>query len=126
MRNNQTEVLVFDQDDPKAGTQVIGGTVDPGEDLISALLREIKEESGLLYEACDIVKKIGESCYWRKDRPEQNNRHFYQFNGEQLPEQWNHLVVSDGDDNGFQFRFYWLKISDAKKILAGEMGQLLP
>ena len=125
-RFNQTEILVFDQDDPLAGTQVVCGTVDSGEDLITALLREIKEESGLQFLSHDIVKKVGETQYLRKDKPELNLRHFYQFEGDHLPEKWNHIVLSDGEDNGFQFHFYWLTCSVARSRLAGEMGQLLP
>ncbi|MBN1668895.1 MAG: NUDIX domain-containing protein, partial [Anaerolineales bacterium] len=45
-RGNQ--LLVFDHPhSPEAGTQVPGGTVDPGEPLELAALREAREESGV-------------------------------------------------------------------------------
>lgn len=41
------ELLVFDHSNPLAGTQVPAGTVEPGEELAVAALREAREESGL-------------------------------------------------------------------------------
>ncbi len=41
------ELLVFDHSNPLAGTQVPAGTVEPGEGLAEAALREAREETGL-------------------------------------------------------------------------------
>lgn len=93
------------------GLYIIGGTVDPGEDLIEALLREIKEESGLTF---------------RKDTPEINHRHYYAINSIDLPDSWAHTVHSNGADNGLIFDFFWMPCSDAKLVLTGNFGELLP
>lgn len=125
--NEASEVLVFDHRDfPEAGTQIIGGTVDPGEDLIEALLREIKEESGLEFKVTDIAKKLGETQYHRRDIPEINNRHYYLIYSFDLPDTWAHTVHSNGADNGLIFDFFWMPISLAKKELTGNFGELLP
>ncbi|MGH3100539.1 MAG: NUDIX domain-containing protein, partial [Thermoleophilia bacterium] len=41
------ELLVFEQDEPGSGVQIPAGRLDPGEELVPALMREIEEESGL-------------------------------------------------------------------------------
>ena len=125
-RKNASEVLVFDHRDfPEAGTQVVGGTVEPGEDLVLALHREIFEESGLDLDPAFFMK-LGETSYHRKDIPEINHRHYYAIHGEDLPETWSHTVSSDGADDGMVFDFYWLSIDEARTILVGNFGELLP
>lgn len=121
------EVLVFKHRDfQEAGIQIIGGTVDPDEECIGALLREIFEESGLLFRPSDVVKKLGETCYQRRDIPEINNRHYYLIYSFDLPDTWAHTVHSNGADNGLVFDFYWMTLSNAKKELTGNFGELLP
>ncbi|MFA6237465.1 MAG: NUDIX domain-containing protein [Bacteriovorax sp.] len=125
--NDLSEVLVFDhRDNPSAGTQIIGGTVDPGEELIGALLREIREESGLVLGPSDIAKKLGETHYQRRDIPEINHRHYYLIYSKNLPDTWAHTVHSEGLDNGMVFDFFWLSIDQARKDLTGNFGELLP
>lgn len=126
-KNEIDEVLVFDHRDfPEAGTQIIGGTVDPGEDLIGALLREIFEESGLQFSASDIIKKLGETQYQRRDIKELNHRHYFLIHSNNLSDTWAHTVHSDGQDNGMVFHFYWMTLSKAKEELTGNFGELIP
>lgn len=121
------EVLVFlHRDHPEAGLQVPGGTVDPGEDLIEAIIREIFEESGLQMNRADIVRKIGETDYQRKDIPEINHRHYFLIHTKDLPETWAHTVHSNGADDGLVFLYSWMKIEQARAELTGKMGELLP
>ena len=126
-KDSRDEVLVFTHRDfPEAGLQVVGGTVDPGENQKDALLREIKEESGLVFKAQDILKKLGETQYLRKDIAEINLRHYYVLKGGDLPDSWSHTVVSNGLDNSLVFDFYWMPFSLAKNELTGNFGELLP
>lgn len=50
---NQEKLLVFDH--PLAGTQLPAGSVEEGEDVIAAAIREVHEESGLDVVGGDIV-----------------------------------------------------------------------
>lgn len=125
MKNNQKELLVFSHKDfPEAGVQVVGGTVEKGEAFIPALVREILEESGLVVIESEL-KKIGLTEYHRKDRLEINHRHYFEMHSSGLPEAWTHVVVSDGEDNGLLFDFFWLPIQEAKERLVGNFGELL-
>jgi 8-oxo-dGTP diphosphatase len=124
-RKNGEEVLVFDHRDfPEAGTQVVGGTVEVGEELPKALVREIFEEAGLVILESD-CEKIGETVYFRQDYPEKNLRHYFKVSISNLPDRWSHTVHSDGADNDMVFEFFWLSIKDAKKTLVGNFGELL-
>ena len=125
IRNASKEVLVFDHKNMlEAGTQIIGGTVDPGEDLVQALIREIYEESGITLEQSDI-EFISQTVYQRTDLPEINHRHYFKINGSELPDEWEHLVRSDGEDNGLVFQFFWIPIAEAKLILTGNFAELI-
>jgi 8-oxo-dGTP pyrophosphatase MutT (NUDIX family) len=124
---NSSEVLVFlHRDHPEAGLQVPGGTVDPGEDLIEAIIREVFEESGLIINRADIARKIGETDYQRQDIPEINHRHYFLIHTKDLPETWAHTVHSTGADDGLVFLYSWMETSRAKALLTGKMGELLP
>lgn len=124
-RKNKTEVLVFlHQDFPEAGIQVVGGTLEPNEDHLLALVREIKEESGLDLSP-ELFTKIGETTYKRKDREELNFRHYFAAEIETLPDLWTHKVVSDGADNGLLFDFFWLPVEEAVEKLDGNFGELI-
>lgn len=125
-RKNRSEILVFDHRDvPEAGTQVVGGTVEAGEDFKLALQREIKEESGLSIDPSEMTK-IGESTYHRQDMPELNHRHYFEIQRSDFPETWEHTVDSSGMDNGMVFEFYWLPLDEARDVLVGNFGELLP
>jgi 8-oxo-dGTP pyrophosphatase MutT (NUDIX family) len=120
------EVLVFiHRDLPEAGIQVVGGTVDAGEDLVEALIRELYEESGLRVLAHE-CSKIGESVYYRQDFPEKNLRHYFEVKISLPHEFWSHKVKSTGMDDGLVFEFFWMPTSLAKVQLVGKMGELLP
>lgn len=125
-RKNASEVLVFDHRHyPEAGTQVVGGTVEDGEDIVLALHREIAEEAGLDLDPAFFMK-LGETTYHRRDIPEINHRYYYAIHGDDLAETWSHIVKSEGADDGMVFDFYWLTIDEARAILVGNFGELLP
>ncbi len=121
------EILVFDHlGMPEAGTQVIGGTVEETENLAVALSREIFEEAGLKISP-NRFKKLGESTYYRKDIIEQNERTYFEVTTKlgELPDYFEHTVISDGEDNGLVFVHFWITVENAKKRLTGNFHELL-
>lgn len=125
IKNLNKELLVFEHHHmPDAGIQVVGGTVELGENLKQALIREIFEEAGLLFDEREI-EEIGKTTYQRKDREEINLRTYFKINGEKLPDKFSHLVQSDGEDNGLIFNYFWINFEDAERILTGNFYELL-
>ncbi len=99
-RNGRRELLVFDQNDPHAGTQVPAGRLDPGETLAEGLLRELHEEAGI--EQATIVRELGS---WNTSY--ENHAFEVRTIGEEPADAWEHVVLGDGDDAGLVFRYRW-------------------
>ena len=92
-----TEVLLFEH--PLAGSQLVKGTVEPGESVSEASVRELAEESGLQGAHC-----IADLGTWEHG-PSSQVWHFREVFVEQdLPETWTHYTEDGG---GLTFRFYW-------------------
>ena len=95
--NERLQILVFRH--PLAGIQIVKGTVEQGESLENAALRELFEESGI--DNALIEKFIGVYS------PQQLGADWYVFlcqSGEKLAEEWVH---SCADDGGLNFAFFW-------------------
>jgi 8-oxo-dGTP pyrophosphatase MutT (NUDIX family) len=95
-------LLVFDhRDHQEAGTQVPAGGVQPGEDLLDAVIREVREETGVRLDAEPALLGNHEHLDGL-DRPALS--HFYRVNApDGLPREWQHIVTGDGEDNGLVF-----------------------
>lgn len=122
------QLLVFRHvDAPEAGIQVPGGTVQPGESLPEAVLREAFEETGLA--DLDIVAELGDT--WpvmdREVHPDAvHHRHFFQLRcADLLPATWRHeeRFPSDGSPP-MMFEFIWMPLTEASEVLIAEMGAL--
>ncbi|RNF38435.1 NUDIX hydrolase [Planococcus salinus] len=117
---DQKELLVFEHEgEPEAGLQVPGGTIEEGEMLIDALYREVQEETGLPREALEFVGKIQKYNYYpdHKDKVYERNIFHFEYTGEPR-DYWEHLVESDGQDNGRVFKFHWEPVDDLPKLAA--------
>jgi 8-oxo-dGTP pyrophosphatase MutT (NUDIX family) len=92
-----TELLVFRH--PRAGVQLVKGTIEPGESAGGAAVRELAEEAGLL----DAVprKSLG---VWRSGQDDQVWEFFEMDAGADLPDAWLHRAPDDG---GLEFAFSW-------------------
>jgi 8-oxo-dGTP diphosphatase len=115
------ELLVFEQDDPEAGVQVPAGRLDPGEELVPALLREIEEEAGLTG-----LRVLREIPGFEAHYPSRYENHGYHLVADgDLPDQWDHVVAGNGDDAGLTFSYRWLLIAPEVKLFDRSHPRLL-
>jgi putative (di)nucleoside polyphosphate hydrolase len=104
--------------------KVPAGTVETGEEIAQALLREVREESGLIFNKFGTY--LGRFEWFREDRNELHFRNVFQLPAlDFVEEEWLHTVTGRGDDNCLKFRYYWLSIQQAKLVLAAEQGTYL-
>ena len=100
-----------------SGLQVPGGTVHDGEDPAAAVVREVREETGLDVE---VVAPLGAGS--------RNGRALHRFHvrpvGE-VPQAWDHEEKSDGTAVLWTFNLFWLPIPVARHALDFEMGEPL-
>lgn len=107
VRDGRNELLVFeDPEHPHMGVQVPAGRLDPDEELEAGLLREIEEEAGL--RNARIVREIPGFEGHYSSRYE--NHGFHVVLGEEAPDEWEHVVVGQGDDAGLVFRYRWVPL----------------
>ena len=105
VQTEQTQILAFRH--PLAGSQIIKGTVEPGEQPAAGALRELAEESGIVHAV--VVRKLGERSF---DDIAQH-WHFYLCQPTQpLPASWSHYTTDGG---GHTFEFF----STAKRTTRG-------
>ena len=118
-------LLVFHEPEfPEALYQVPGGTVDAGETLLNALVREIKEETGQSIDGD--WKLLGQEVITHPVRKLEQEEYIYylEFTGD-LPTSWDHLVTGAGEDNGILFRYNWMDVAKAQQLLVSWMGDHL-
>ena len=110
---------------PEVGLQVPAGTVEPGESPETALLRELREETGL--------SAFGEPAYLgaasvdmaQFGHAESHRRHFYRVPlAQEAPERWRHLETSGGTAPAELFEFFWVPLAPVP-VLAADQGVLL-
>lgn len=126
------ELLVFRH--PADTTELPKGTIESGEAILSAAVRELEEESGLSLTAHPSL--IGE---WERivDRPfngglrtEQNLWHLCLFEpDEALPESWEHTATGSPAEDGLIFSFFWVPVGSdlPQKVhpLFGPVAQMI-
>ncbi|TAL30294.1 MAG: NUDIX domain-containing protein [Alphaproteobacteria bacterium] len=107
-------LLVFTQRDyPDAGVQVPAGTVETGEPIYTAVLREAEEETGL--KNLKLVKYLGARDFDAAKvlRPDEiHERHFFHLEAANpAPEQWQHweMTPSGDDKTPVAFDLKWVE-----------------
>lgn len=110
-----TEVLVFRH--PLAGVQIPKGTVENLETVETAVLRELKEESGLVLTAKPKVIGIWSRTIHTgptEDGPmEINEWHIAILKSDaRLPDQWSHDATGSLAEEGLTFDFFWLPVNE--------------
>ena len=114
-------------DRPAVRVQVPGGTVEAGESLADAVLREAQEESGL--SGLALVAEIGQqTAFFTDDNGViEHHRHFFHLSvAGEPPEAWEHweLYASDGSAP-MRFAFFWAVIPDEVPPLFDEADPAL-
>ena len=91
------ELLAFEH--PLAGRQLVKGTIEPGESIETAALRELAEESGI--GSASVARMLGS---WSSGHEGQVWAFVECTSDQALPESWVHRAPDDG---GRSFRFFW-------------------
>jgi 8-oxo-dGTP diphosphatase len=112
----QGRLLLFRQPEAlNAGLQVPGGTVEPGESLEQAALREAFEETGL--SDLRLERFLGSALYITRDPPRvQHLRHFFHLSRERAePTAWRHLEkMPSGEARPIPFELFWEPLETAR------------
>ena len=91
------EILAFEH--PLAGRQLVKGTIEPGESVAAAALRELREESGIAQ--ARVLQDLGT---WVPDLGGHRWHFVVCAVDERLADRWTHQAPDDG---GHAFRFFW-------------------
>jgi 8-oxo-dGTP pyrophosphatase MutT (NUDIX family) len=115
------ELLVFDHVDfPEAGTQVAGGSLEPGERPEDGVLRELFEESGV---HARLIRYLGAFPWWAEHLGIWHERHLFHLapTGD-VPDEWVHTVTDGVEDKGMRFRYFWIPLGAAPERLIAALG----
>lgn len=125
----QFKLLVLEHvDNPEVGIQIPGGTVEQGEEIPSAALREAREETGL--QDLQLVEKLGvvERDLSEFGIAEIHERHYFYFRcGNKTKPTWiaYEETPSDGSPGPIPFCFYWVDLDDVPQLSGGQ-DEMLP
>ena len=118
-RNGIAELLVFEHVDVDAGVQVPKGTMEPNETLEAAVIREVREETGLTsFESMSHLGAMIQPPFAGGVESEEWCFFAMTVDGS-TPDAWVHRVGGKGEDEGMRFRYYWLPLEIE---LAGRQG----
>ena len=115
------ELLVFEhKHEPEAGLQVPGGTIEENELLIDALYREVIEETGIERDDLSFLGKVHKYNYYPNEKETAYERNFFHlaYVGDKC--EWEHNVVSDGQDNGMTFQFHFEPLRALPKLAGAQ------
>ena len=107
------ELLVFDH--PVAGTQVPKGTMEAGEEVVTAALRELREESGVadvepLRVLGSWARRVGAAAR-EEGVPERHDWHVVLMRPTRaLQESWSHIAVGSPEEEGLVFSYRWVRV----------------
>ncbi|WP_082630298.1 NUDIX hydrolase [Peribacillus muralis] len=116
IKNGKTEVLVFRHPITEAGIQISKGTVEHHENTYEAVIREIKEETGL--ESFQVEGLIAED-FWENADGAMHHRFFYKLRAWNAPDEWDHQPTGGGEEAGLIFHFFWVSSPHEVELING-------
>ncbi|MGZ4134226.1 MAG: NUDIX hydrolase [Tumebacillaceae bacterium] len=125
VKNGKPQLLVFkEQRYEHLGLQVPGGTVEAGETLEEAVLREIWEEAGLT--ELRLVSLLGESHYFFEKKQQHTRRAYFHLTVDECDDTFTYIVQGDGIDRGWVYHYSWIDVKqDAPPTLYNRLGDCL-
>lgn len=122
------ELLVFRQPDfPEAGIQVPKGTIEDGDTPEETIIREIEEETGIIYREKPIF--LGDTIVNLKKYSPIINEHRFYFHCplyRKPADEWEHYEYhATGKNVPILFSFFWIPLHQAESLLIAEQGELL-
>ncbi|MEZ4647322.1 MAG: NUDIX domain-containing protein [Candidatus Eisenbacteria bacterium] len=111
----RAEILVFRH--PLAGIQVPKGTVEDAEAIDDAVLRELREETGVT--CARIESKIGEfdrhvgAGEDEGGELERHVWHVYHVSTDEERPRWTHRPTGGGVESKFEFECFWHRLGDS-------------
>jgi 8-oxo-dGTP pyrophosphatase MutT (NUDIX family) len=122
------DLLVFDEPDfPHVPLQVPGGTVEPGEELAAAAMREFTEETGLAPPAPFRFLTTVFYSFTHADKQHTHERSYFHvaLDGGP-PETWINIEQTPFDGGPpIRFRLHWIALDSAPQALGLGMEQAL-
>ncbi len=100
------QLLVFEHAKEDAGVQVPKGTIEDGEDPREAVVREVREESGLT--EFDSIRSLSTDVWNHHEKPKAYRRHFFHLVADEARDEWRHTVTGSGEDNGVVYSYFWV------------------
>lgn len=98
-KSGRKEIIAFRH--PRAGLQLVKGTIEPGELPEDAALRELAEESGIAN--ARVVRDLG----WSDAIAPEQRWHFVLLDAPEQPARWIYMAPDDG---GHILSFFWFDL----------------
>ncbi|WP_435097057.1 NUDIX hydrolase [Halarchaeum sp. P4] len=121
-RRDGAELLVFEPPSGE-GPEVPKGGIEPGEDPAEAVVRELREETGLA--DAEVVAAVATDEWPHPSKPKTYRRHFFHVAVADAPDEWVHEVTGGGEDDGLRYTCHWMGSEDAGDALIREQGAYL-